>query len=209
MAFTPAHSTSLYAPAGRGKLYIAPYDGETPPIYPGTIPTNWPDAADIADNPGDFLEVGNCPSLEVEPVIERSPHYSSRENLKMKDFNPAVSTEYMLTIECDELSAANIALMIMGTIDPVTGIVAGLNATDQEYALIFISNNPIGPRANRYFRRCTISPNGAEQLINDAYLSLTYSADGLSDSVSYPDSPYFDVKYLTTTSTTTTTTTTT
>ncbi len=206
MAFKVAHSTGLYAPAGRGKLYIAPYNGTTPPTYPGTVPTLYPSAEDIAADPGDFTEVGNCPSLEAEPTIERSPHYSSREGLKMKDFNPAVQTEYMLTIECDEISAKNLALMTMGTLDSSTGIITGLNATDMEYALIFISNNPIGPKANRYFRRVTISPNGTEQLINDEYLVLSYMADGLSDSTNYPDSPYFDLKYLTTTTTTTTTT---
>lgn len=208
MTFQAAHSTTLYAPTGRGKLYIAAYDGTTPPTYPGTIATLYPSADDIADDPGDFTEVGNCPSIEVEPSIERSPHYSSREGLKTKDFNPAIQTEYMLTIECDEISATNLALMTMGTLNSSTGIITGLNAADQEYALIFISNNPVGPKADRFFRRCTISPNGSEQLINDSYLSMTYMADGLSDTTNYPDSPYFDLKYRTTTSTTTTTTTT-
>lgn len=209
MALKSAHNVNLYAPAGRGKLYIAPWEGDTPPTYPGTVPTDYPTAADIAAEMGDFYEVGNCLSLEVEPTIERRPHISKREQMYLKDFNPVSQTEYSLTIECDELSAKNMALRVLGTLNETTGIISGLDDIDQEFALIYISNNPIGPNAHRYFRKVTITPSGTEQLIADDYLSMSYMAEGLSDITNHPDSPYFDMKYVTTTTTSTTTTTTT
>lgn len=206
MSLKNAHNVNLYAPAGRGKLYVAPWVNGNPPTYPGTVPTNYPTAKDIEAELGDFYEIGNCLSIEMEPTIERLPHYSKRSGIDNKDFNPIIKTEYMLNIECDELSARNLAIRVLGEMS-TTGIIKGLSNVDEEYAIIFICNNPIGPNANRYFRKATLSPSGTEQFINDEYLSLAYMADGLSAESDYPDSPYFDLKYITTTTTTTTTTT--
>ena len=58
---TEPHSTSLYVPAGKGILYIADWSGVTPPT-----------------DPGDYTDIGNCPSFEVEPITERLQHISSR-----------------------------------------------------------------------------------------------------------------------------------
>ena len=189
---TEAHSTSLYAPAGRGILYIAEWSGTTPPT-----------------DPDDYTEIGNCPSFEAEPVIERRPHYSSRSGLRTRDLNPVVQTEYNLTLDCDEMSAKNFARFFLGTLNSSTKVIAGLQNADKEYALKFIADNPIGPNQEFRFWRVTLGPNGPLQLIGDEYLVMSFSGEGLSDSANHPSSPYFDIKYITTTTTTTTTTSTT
>lgn len=206
---TQPHNTSLYVPAGRGILYIAEWSGTTPPTYPGTPASQYPGASDIAADLGDFVDVGNCVSLEVEPTKENRPHYSSRANLRLKDLNPVVSVDYMLNFELDEIAAGNLTKFLMGTYSAVTSLLQALQATDKEYAVIFISDNPVGPNQNRYFRRVTLGPGGPEQLIGDEYLSLSYSGEGLADVANHPESPYFDLKYITTTTTSTSSSTTT
>ena len=128
---TIPHSTDLYAPAGRGTLYIAKWNGTVPPIYPGVSPTYYPNAADIAAELGDFEDIGNAPSLEVEPTVEKRPHYSSRAGLKTKDLNPIVSLEYSINFDVDELAAGNMKRFLMGTYNSSSGII---NALTDAYA---------------------------------------------------------------------------
>ena len=184
------HSTSLYSPAGRGILYIAPWSVTTPP------------------SEGAYVDVGNCPSFEVEPTRETRPHYSSRSGLRTRDLNPVVQTEYNITFDLDEMSASNIARFFMGTLNQSTRIVAALQNSDAEYALKFVADNPIGPNQTWYFHRVTLGPNGPLQLIGDEYLVMSYAGEGLSDVDNNPTSPYINIKNHTTTTTSTTTTTT-
>lgn len=189
---TEAHSTSLYVPAGRGILYIAPWSSTTPPSYPS-----------------DYTEVGNCPSLEVEPVTERRPHYSSREGVRLKDLSPVTTLEYTISFECDEISAKNLNRFFMGSLNETTKVISGLANVDAEYGLVFISNNPIGPNSKFFFWRVTLAPGGPIQLIGDEYLSMSFSGEGLADTANHASSPYFDIHSVTTTTTTSSTTTTT
>lgn len=175
-----AHNTGLYVPSGRGILYIAPWSGTTPPTYPD-----------------DYTEIGNCPSLEIEPVRETRPHYSSREGIRLRDLNPTTTLEYNLTFECDEISATNLNYFFMGQQSGVNSL--AMTNYDAEYGIVFVSNNPIGPNHIYYFWRVTIGPNGPLQLIGDEYLSMTFSGEGLGDSENHATSPYFTIEAVTTT----------
>ncbi|MDA3788077.1 MAG: hypothetical protein PF503_06245 [Desulfobacula sp.] len=205
---TAPHSTGNYVPSGRGIMYIAPWSGDTPPTYPGTAPSQYPTAKDIIEELGDFVDVGNAPSFDIEPVTENRPHISSRSGLNFKDFNPITTLEYNLNFSLDEIAAVNLNMFLLGELDATSGIIAGLSGAGKEYAVVFIGNNPIGPNANSYFRKVTIKPNGPFQLIGDEYLTMTYLGEGLADSANHAASPYFDYKFVTTTTTSTTTTTT-
>jgi len=184
---TEPHSTTLYVPAGRGILYIGDWNGTTPPT-----------------DPGDYYEVGNCPSFEAEPVIERRPHYSSRSGLRVKDLNPVVQTEYNIMFEVDEMGAQNLAKFFLGSIS-ATKRISGMQNADAEYALKFISDNPVGPNTIYRFWRVTLGPNGPLQLIGDEYLSMSFTGEGLADTANNPSNPYFEITAVTTTTTTTTT----
>lgn len=175
-----AHNTGLYVPSGRGILYIAAWDGTTPPTYPD-----------------DYTEIGNCPSLEIEPIRETRPHYSSREGIRLRDLNPTTTLEYNLTFECDEISATNLNYFFMGQQSGVNSL--AMTNYDAEYGIVFVSNNPIGPNHIYYFWRVTIGPNGPLQLIGDEYLSMTFSGEGLGDSTNHSTSPYFTIEAVTTT----------
>jgi len=187
---TEPHSTDLYIPAGKGILYIAEWSGITPP------------------SAGAYTDIGNCPSLEVEPKQERKPHYSSRTGLKMKDLNPVVQTEYAINFDLDEFAAVNLNRFFAGTYSSATGIIAALTNSDKEYALKFVSDNPIGPNQTYSFWRVTLMPSGSLQLIGDDYMAMSFSGEGLADIANHASTPYFDIKTVTTTTTSTTTTTT-
>jgi hypothetical protein len=122
---------------------------------------------------------------------------------KQKDKNPIIQTEYTVNFDTDEIASANLNRFLMGSLSG--NVISGLQGANKEYALKFVSDNPIGPNQTWEFWKLTLSPNGALQLIGDEYLVMSFTGEGLADSALHPASPYFDVTYATTTTTTTTT----
>lgn len=168
------HSTENYA-IGKGILYVAEWDGDTPPTS------------------NDYAEMGNCPSIEVEPTAERLPHYSSRADFRLKDKNPIIQKDYMVTFDCDEIAAVNLNKFLMGTLSGT--VISAMMGANKEYALKFISDNPIGPNETWEFWKCTITPNGALQLIGEEWMVMSFQAEGLADVENHSSSPYFTVTY--------------
>lgn len=185
MALSP-HNTDLYS-IGKGILYIGTWSGTTPP-----------------NDPAGYEDVGNCTSFEVEPMVERLEHYSSRTGYRTRDKYPIIETKYTITFDLDEVAAKNLAKYLQGTLsDPD---IYALEAADVEYAVKFVSDNPTGPNQTWRFWRCVLSPNGAMQLIGDEWAIMSFTGEGLSDSTNHASSPYFTVTYGTSTTTSSTTT---
>lgn len=176
-----APSVDNYA-IGKGILSIGEWSGTTPP--------------------GSYVDLGNAPSIEVEPTVERLPHYSSRAGFKTKDKNPITQTEYNVNFDLDEISAVNLNKFLLGTLSG-TNIVQALQGANKEFALKFVSDNPLGPNQTWEFHKVTLSPNGAMQLIGDEWMTMSFTGEGLSDVANNADSPYITVTFVTTTTTTT------
>jgi len=167
------HNTGLYA-IGKGILTIAEWSG-------GSI--------------GSYQDVGNCPKFEMEPSIERLPHYSSRSGFRVKDKNPIIQTEYTVNFDLDEIAASNIARFMMGTLTEGMEVL-GLQDTDKEYALKFTSDNPAGPDEVWDLWRVTLSPAGPIQLIGEEWMMMSFAGEGLaSEAAAHSTSPYFTVNY--------------
>lgn len=181
----PEPSSSNNLAIGKGILSVAQWSG-------GSI--------------GAYSDMGNVNSVEIEPVIERLPHYSSRSGFKTKDKNPITQTEYNLNFVAEEIAAVNLNRFLLGTINGNT--IFGLMGANIEYAVRFVSDNPLGPNQTWDFWKLTLSPNGAMQLIGDEWMSMSFSGEGLADTGGHPTSPYFTIVSTEATSTTTTTTTT-
>jgi hypothetical protein len=135
------HDVENYS-IGKGILYVAEWSGGAA---------------------GAYSDMGNAPSIEIEPTLERLPHYSSRQGFRVKDKNPVIQTDYMVNFDLDEIAAANLNKYLLGVIDGDT--IHGLQSANKEFALKFISDNPLGPNQVWEFWKCTLSPNGAMQLI--------------------------------------------
>jgi len=171
---------------GRGKVYAAKFSG---------------------GSAGAYVDLGNCPVFNVEVTVEKLAHYSSQSDLRSKDKEVVIEAGYKLGFDLDEIGQNNLAIFLMGTIDGKT--IHALKSLTDEYAIKFESDNPAGPDQKWWFHRCTISPSGAHNLIDEEWGRLPYTAEGLKDTTNNPTSEYFDVDYVTTTTTTSTTTTTT
>jgi hypothetical protein len=169
---------------GKGILSIAEWTSTTPPT--------------------EFVDLGNAPMMEVQPSVERLPHYSSRSGLKTKDKNPIVQSEYSINFELDEPAAYQMNIYLMGTL--AGGQISGMQGANKEYSLKFVSDNPLGRNNTWLFHKVTLAPNGALQLIGEEWMNMSFAGEGLADTANNPSSPFFTVTYTTTTTTTTTTT---
>jgi len=171
MQATPPSTANLVV--GKGVLSVGTWSGTTPPAG--------------------YSAMGNCPSVEVEPKLERLPHYSSQAQFRLKDKNPVIQTEYTISFTCDEIAAVNLNKFLVGVL---TGnVIAALQAPDQEFALKFVSNNPVGPNKTWEFWKGTLMPNGALQLIGEDWMVMDFIFDGLADSTNHATTPYFNVSY--------------
>lgn len=168
---------------GKGKIYIGEWSGTTPPSV--------------------WTDLGNAPSVEIEHAVEKLPHYASMSSFKLKDKNIVLQKDYTVNFTLDEISAANLQLFIQATREGDT--LHALEASETEYALKFISDNPAGPNRTYEFWKATLSPNGPMSLIGEEWMQMAYVAEGLADTANHSSSPYYDVTFTTTTTTTTTT----
>lgn len=78
---------------GKGKLYFAPIESDV--------------------NMGE-IDLGNAPSFTLTPLVERLPHFSAREGVRKKDFNPVVEVGAMLAATLEEFNAENLNLAFLG-----------------------------------------------------------------------------------------------
>lgn len=178
------HNVELYA-VGKGILSIAEFSGGAP---------------------GSYEDMGNCTSFEIEPTVERLPHYSSRSGFRTKDKNVVIQAEYTVTFELDEMAGVNVTKFVMGTL--TSNVVNFLTTTGlgKEYALKFSSSNPVGPDFVWDLWKMTLTPNGSIQLIGEEWMVMSFTGEGLADTVNQAAQPYGICTFATTTTTTTTTT---
>ena len=113
---------------------------------------------------------------------------------------------YTLNFDLDEMSIKNLQIFLKATLSG-TNVLLANTQLDKEFAVKFVSDNPVGPNETWEFWKTSLSPGGAFSLISDEWTLLTFTGDGLADTAENPTSPYFTVTYATTTTTTTTTTT--
>jgi hypothetical protein len=186
------HSTQNYTIL-KGIFYIAEHDAE--------------------GVPGAYSDMGNVVTAEIEPQVERLPHYSNRSGYRVKDANPIISTEYMLRMTLDEHAAVNLNRYLMGSLTGGGDTINALMSMDKEYAIRFVEDNPRGPNKIWDLWKLTLSPAGPLQLVGDGteWAVMEMQGEGLADTKNHPTSPYITVDYkggetTTTTSTTSTTT---
>jgi len=181
MPVASSPSTTLYT-LGKGVLSIGEWSGATPP--------------------SSFVDVGNCPKFEVEVTEEKLAHYSSRSGTRVKDKEVILETGYNCNFDLDEISVQNLKMFLKATL---TGgnILSANTALDKEYALKFVSDNPVGPNETWQFWRCKLSPAGAFATIGEEWAKLSFAASGLADTANHSSPPYFTVTFATTTTTTT------
>jgi len=154
---------------------------------------------------GEPTAVGNVPEASFELTEETLEHYNSEAGLRTKDKSVTIEIGYNLKFITDEISAANIARFVKGTITEPTAsdnrMISGNAALDKEYYVKFVTDNPAGPDYTYHFWRVKLKPSGEMGLISDEWAQMGYEGEGLKvDSADVedwgtdPDTDYFKIE---------------
>jgi len=174
---------------GRGVLYAAPWDGDTPP------------------DEAEYFDLGNVPELSVDITETTEEAFGSKYGSLMRNKSIRMTAGYTLNFATDEFSVKNLCMCFKGTLQG-TNIILAQTALDKYYAMRFVSDNPAGEDQQWDFWKVKVAPRGGVRLIADQWASLSMKGDGVADNAGHPTCPFYRVIYdptMTTTSTTSTT----
>lgn len=133
--------------------------------------------------PGSLTSIGNCPEVSITLEEETLEHFSSQSGIQVKDKVATLSMGYTINIQTDEWTDANLARFFRGTVNAATAsddaYIDILSATDTEYAVKFVSANPVGPNIVLYCWRVKLTPGGDLGLISQEWGVMTYEGEGL------------------------------
>jgi hypothetical protein len=122
----------------------------------------------------DFYPVGNVPTLDITPTIEKLEHFSSMEGTKTKDEVITLSKSGTIKMVMEEITADNIALLMLGDVTK-TGYSASISLFSRAAittAFQFYGTNDKGPRWFIDIPKVIWNPSGAFSPISDAYAKL-------------------------------------
>lgn len=178
---------------GRGILYAAPWDGDTPP------------------EEVDFFDLGNVHDLTCDITESTEDAYTSKYGALLRNKSIRMTTGYVIQFDGDEFSLKNLVLCFKGTIHG-RNVVFAQTALDKYYALRFVGDNPAGESQQWDWWKVKVAPRGGVALIGDQWASLGMKGEGVADNANHPECPYYRIivdPTMTSTTTTSTTTTTT
>jgi len=121
-----------------------------------------------------FYPVGNVPSLDITPTVEKLEHFSSMEGTKTKDEVIVLSKSGTIKMTMEEVTANNIALLMLGDVT-ATGYGASIalfSRASITSAFQFYGTNDKGPRWKIDIPKVIWNPSGAFSPISDAYAKL-------------------------------------
>lgn len=150
---------------------------------------------------GSYVDVGNCPKFEFEMTEQTVEHFSSRAGLKTQDQETVIESGYTVNFTLDEVSVENLRMFLKATLSG-SRILYGNQNVNQQYAIKFTADNPVGPNCNYEFWKMKLTPSGAFSLISDEYTSMSFSGKGLSDVAGHATSPFLTATFDSTTTTT-------
>lgn len=122
-----------------------------------------------------FRALGNVPEFEFTPNTDTLDHFSSMAGVKTKDKTVVLSKGGELRIVMEELTANNLAMLVLGSVDetdperPIVNIF-DVNAVSGE--IRFYATNEIGPRWDGVFVGVDFLPSGSFQPISDEWGQL-------------------------------------
>jgi hypothetical protein len=130
----------------------------------------------------EFIDLGNVSELEYTPTIEKLDHFSSRLGVKTKDKSVVVTRSGSLRIVMEELTANNMAMLLLGTVDPdaVGGPTVDIFTVDSVVGEVkFVATNDVGPKWNLNFWNVEFSPSGSFNPISDEWNNIEVTGEVL------------------------------
>jgi len=133
-------------------------------------------------NDTDFVDVGNCPTFEFTPGVEKLDHYSSRAGVKSKDRSVVKTKSGTLHLVLEEFTPRNLALALMGAVndaDPGAVSIPILSEDEVTVAIKFTANNEVGPKWDYLFPQVTLTPSAALSPISEDWAVIDISGEVL------------------------------
>lgn len=139
------------------------------------------------DGETDFFHLGNVPSFEFTPAVEKLEHFSSMEGTKEKDATIVTQKTGTVKLTLEEFSKRNLGMMLMGDVDdtdPDDISIDIFSRTALQGELRFYATNDVGPRWRMFLNRVQFTPSGTFSPITDAIANMVvngdvYSVDGV------------------------------
>ena len=118
---------------------------------------------------GSFVDLGNAPSFQYSPAVEKLEHFSSREGVKTKDFTAITQVGATITFTLDEITGHNLsffALAEQGTDTDGNITLSGLSKTEFTGEIKVVGTNDIGQQVD-FLATVSFVPSGDFNFITD------------------------------------------
>lgn len=130
-----------------------------------------------------FRDMGNVESMVLTPKLSNLEHFSSRFGVKSKDLIIVLEKSAICKIVMDEVTAANIAIMVLGSYDEAA--IGGpeveiFNQNAINGWLKFVGQNDIGAKVTMDLYNVSFTPSGDFSLISDEWNKMEASAEVLA-----------------------------
>jgi hypothetical protein len=134
----------------------------------------------LKDGDTEFVLLGNVPSFEFTPDLEKLEHFSSQEGVKSKDRTVVISKKGTITMVMEEFTAFNLALMLLSDVDVNTAgqevlEIFSVNAISGQ--LKFTGTNEVGPQWQLHFLKVDFIPGSSLNPISDEWGQLEVTGD--------------------------------
>lgn len=124
---------------------------------------------------GTKRDLGNVPTFEFSPNLEKLEHKSSRTGVSTTDRTIILSKGGTVRIVLEEWTAENLAMALLGTNTAGTIDIFSVNSASGE--LEFVSANEVGPTITLTFHNVTFNPSGTFGFIGDEWGQLELEGD--------------------------------
>ena len=117
----------------------------------------------------DYRDLGNAPTVEFTPEIEKLEHTSSREGVKSVDRTIVLSKKGTLRIVLEEWDRDNIALALLDDAYTGTGAIEIFGGNSVQGEVLIVDSNEVGTKYEWLFKNVEFIPAAALNLISDEW----------------------------------------
>jgi hypothetical protein len=124
--------------------------------------------------------VGNVPTFEITPTIEKLEHRSSRTGIRSTDRSVVVEKGGTIRVILEEYNYENLQLALLGgdtTDGSGNSAIDILSENSITAQLRFTGANDVGPRLKCLFHSVTFNPSGTFGLISDEFGQMEITGD--------------------------------
>jgi hypothetical protein len=117
-----------------------------------------------------FTDLGNSPSFQYSPTVEKKEHFSSREGVRTKDFTAITQVGATVTFTLDEITGDNLSFFALADIATDTGgniTLSGLTKAEFTGEIKVVGTNDIGQQVD-FIASVSFVPSGDFNFITDA-----------------------------------------